>query len=626
MDKLKKTLLRECQLEIVAPDAPHLFSSDDELDCDDMNGNDASSSSQWQRTWWHRRGNTYTGLEKSLSLLEQIWNDHDGDFVGIMGFSQGSRLAHIIAILHTITNGRAFPGLKSIIHFSGYGDVPMADNFYTLLQEKWSAHIPQYTLMKMSDDTSYQFEDAQIDRPSLHVMGETDKLIPLQSSEALLTWYEHPSIHVHPGNHFVPVKKGDILRYLQFFNDVETMNMQPSISPAVAIDECPVTTTDSSSQDTIAANTDAEKDTVQMFEPPDEEHSQAQIDEVTAISLIFPTEFNLTSQSTPKDPANYDPDDYSEENRTYEHPIKYTIVLQPQDSIEEIDEKLWPPKNISLCVDYPSAYPDSSPTIRLIHEMNYFEFSLQASEALLDVCSKAMEEEFGMPCVMGMIYAVRDFFEGGGLLHTIAAKKQSPGEAKKDTEAETAAEQVLTPSTTSLLRPSSAARIEKCNAQGLQVASTMLGRSQTNANEDGATVDRTIAGGKGGRWMYTIGLVGKPSAGKSTFFNAASCFARQRGEGGGEARCEDADMNNEESEVVLGGASMAPHPFTTIDPNIGYCLVPAPQGSCPEDEEDCQEKLLESSLTLGSTHGRDSKGRRLIPVLLKDVAGLVPGE
>lgn len=63
---------------------------------------------------------------------------------------------------------------------------------------------------------------------------------------------------------------------------------------------------------------------------------------------------------------------------------------------------------------------------------------------------------------------------------------------------------------------------------------------------------------------------------------------------------------------------MAPHPFTTIDPNVGYCLVPAPWGLCPEDE-------YEGELKIGSTHGRDHKGRRLLPVLLKDVAGLVPG-
>lgn len=59
---------------------------------------------------------------------------------------------------------------------------------------------------------------------------------------------------------------------------------------------------------------------------------------------------------------------------------------------------------------------------------------------------------------------------------------------------------------------------------------------------------------------------------------------------------------------------MAPHPFTTIDPNEGFCLVPAPEGSCPSGDE-----------RMGCTHGRDHLGRRFLPVHLKDVAGLVPG-
>jgi ribosome-binding ATPase YchF (GTP1/OBG family) len=99
--------------------------------------------------------------------------------------------------------------------------------------------------------------------------------------------------------------------------------------------------------------------------------------------------------------------------------------------------------------------------------------------------------------------------------------------------------------------------------------------------------------------------VGKPSAGKSTFFNAATAFSRQQGDN--------------EGDPELGGASMAAHPFTTIDPNIGYCLIPAPFGSCPEDG------LSGSKSEYGSTHGRDPQGRRFLPVLLKDVAGLVPG-
>ena len=63
---------------------------------------------------------------------------------------------------------------------------------------------------------------------------------------------------------------------------------------------------------------------------------------------------------------------------------------------------------------------------------------------------------------------------------------------------------------------------------------------------------------------------------------------------------------------------MAAHPFTTIDPNIGFCMVPAPYGSCPED-------TTVDPQSYASTHGRSPEGRRFLPVLLKDVAGLVPG-
>lgn len=82
--------------------------------------------------------------------------------------------------------------------------------------------------------------------------------------------------------------------------------------------------------------------------------------------------------------------------------------------------------------------------------------------------------------------------------------------------------------------------------------------------------------------------------------------------------------NNNDDDKVLGGAAMAPHPFTTIDANIGYCYVPV-FGSCPEDElEEGLEFLNNKGIAIGSSHGRVD-GKRLLPVVLKDVAGLVPG-
>ena len=85
------------------------------------------------------------------------------------------------------------------------------------------------------------------------------------------------------------------------------------------------------------------------------------------------------------------------------------------------------------------------------------------------------------------------------------------------------------------------------------------------------------------------------------------------------------DNGDNDNATMLGGAAMGATPFTTIDPNVGYCLIPAPLGACPEDDLQCLSHLNKYGLTLGSTHGRDSKGRRLLPVCLKDVAGLVPG-
>jgi len=84
---------------------------------------------------------------------------------------------------------------------------------------------------------------------------------------------------------------------------------------------------------------------------------------------------------------------------------------------------------------------------------------------------------------------------------------------------------------------------------------------------------------------YKIGLVGKPSVGKSTFFNAAT-------------------MND-----VPEGA----YPFTTIDPSMGEAYV----------RVDCAAPEFEHSCT--PNHGYCAEGVRFVPTKLVDVAGLVPG-
>ncbi|SEP26139.1 hypothetical protein SAMN04487948_12840 [Halogranum amylolyticum] len=84
---------------------------------------------------------------------------------------------------------------------------------------------------------------------------------------------------------------------------------------------------------------------------------------------------------------------------------------------------------------------------------------------------------------------------------------------------------------------------------------------------------------------YKIGLVGKPSVGKSSFFNAAT-------------------MND-----VPEGA----YPFTTIDPSVGEAYVRV-ECAAPEFDESCTPNV-----------GYCDDGMRFVPVKLVDVAGLIPG-
>lgn len=82
-----------------------------------------------------------------------------------------------------------------------------------------------------------------------------------------------------------------------------------------------------------------------------------------------------------------------------------------------------------------------------------------------------------------------------------------------------------------------------------------------------------------------IGLVGKPSVGKSTFFKA----------------------------LTLMDVAIASYPFTTIKPNMGVGFVKI-DCVCKDFGKQCNPR-----------EGYSEKGYRFVPVKLMDVAGLVPG-
>jgi len=104
-----------------------------------------------------------------------------------------------------------------------------------------------------------------------------------------------------------------------------------------------------------------------------------------------------------------------------------------------------------------------------------------------------------------------------------------------------------------------------------------------------------------------IGLVGKPNVGKSTTFSA----------------------------MTQTPVDIANYPFTTIEPNVGVAWLPLPSScACYELRERKEaagrlEPSTEDDPRRGSictpNSGSCTNHRRLVPVTLVDVAGLVPG-
>jgi dienelactone hydrolase len=165
MDKLRKRL-EKLNYELVAPSAVFAHPENPEL-----------------RHWWnHVEGtNTYDGLiEQTLPQLQQLWKT-TSNCVGLLGFSQGARLAHLLTLLHDRQPSLYLPGLQFTIMVANY-DAPLPDGLDAVCSGLSSMSQPQ---------------SPKIQIPSLHVWGMSDALISPAQSKAVLAYYESAVPHIH---------------------------------------------------------------------------------------------------------------------------------------------------------------------------------------------------------------------------------------------------------------------------------------------------------------------------------------------------------------------------------------------------------------------------------------------
>ncbi|XP_066492328.1 esterase OVCA2 isoform X2 [Tiliqua scincoides] len=151
------------------------------------------------RGWWFsnpqeetfnasEEASSCTGLEESLDLVADAFVKYS-PIDGLLGFSQGAALVGIICALKQ------------------RGDSRFPFDFAILIAGFKSRATPHQ---------SYYQESITV--PSLHVLGETDRVIPAEMSRELASVFMEPVILTHPGGHFMPASPPQKKAYLEFLN------------------------------------------------------------------------------------------------------------------------------------------------------------------------------------------------------------------------------------------------------------------------------------------------------------------------------------------------------------------------------------------------------------------------
>ncbi|CAF0742973.1 unnamed protein product [Brachionus calyciflorus] len=198
---LRKSLKN--QADFIFCEAPHIV-----LKREDEFGEDSNQENIDEKGWWFSSENkSYNaqletncdlGFEESLQYLDNVFQTQ-GPFDGILAFSQGACLGSVLCKISKLNQTDEINKFKNIKF-----------NFAIL--------VAGFKSGQTQHDFYYE---QKIDFPTLHIIGETDKVIPKDMSEKLLNYFVEPKVFVHTGGHFVPVNadaKNSIINFLNSIN------------------------------------------------------------------------------------------------------------------------------------------------------------------------------------------------------------------------------------------------------------------------------------------------------------------------------------------------------------------------------------------------------------------------
>ncbi|GBG34810.1 Obg-like ATPase 1 [Hondaea fermentalgiana] len=499
------------------------------------------------RTWWRHQADeeekTRT-LQESFVMLEKVWKEQ-GPFDGIIGFSMGGAAAARIA-----ANPSRFPGLEFVI----LGGAPCMTSMASFWQDA---------------------ELAEMSTPSLHIMGRTDRVVDLSSSKELAARFVDAQIYEHDQGHLIPSNAPARNLIVDFLNAQHERIMASSAALATSSPPPPP------SPPSPSKAAEMQQQASKSNEPPppptctSDEGAAEQRDEVEALESIYPDTMKIIRPAASGAGAPCG---------------ALAFRLACEDS--PLHQKL------ELVVDYPANYPEEVPRVHIEHSLGMLQFPQRVETALLQHVRAELDEQAGMPCVYTAISAAETWLEDPQNIALLDkargesdAKAKAAAAAKSGKEDEDAAEDEeeddMLPGTRRIWEEEPEESVEnELVEKATKEACIEVARRQKNPVEDAGHV----AKGRGVK-KFVVGLVGKPSAGKSTLF---CCTTR-----------------------LQTLAKVAAHPFTTIEPNYGVGWWAS--NDVTDEATDPSDAAFETE------HGRDGQGRRLLPLLIKDVAGLIPG-
>lgn len=188
--------------EFIFCEAPHTIPK--KADSSDLDNN--ASSSEIEKGWWFSTTDkSYnaldvtecdSGFSEAIGFINEIFQTK-GPFDGIFGFSQGGCLASILCKI-----------------------AMNQENIYEFIRFKFAIIAAGFKSNQTQHNCFYDL-NIKISLPTLHLIGNGDKVIPSDLSNNLTNYFLDPKILYHDGGHFIPVNAESKVAFVEFLSSLK---------------------------------------------------------------------------------------------------------------------------------------------------------------------------------------------------------------------------------------------------------------------------------------------------------------------------------------------------------------------------------------------------------------------